>query len=154
MRDSGLIALFSILAGFSIILFLVAIVLYVLKSLGLYKLASNAGLENPWLAWLPFGDLYLLAKLVKGVKIGTFEVPRLELVLPIGQLIVLILSGIPVIGTILCIAFAVLLLFVLYKLFNIYKPASAVLWLVLSIILPFMGPIFIFMIRDERPVQY
>ena len=49
------------------------------------------------------------------------------------------------------ILFAVLYFFALHKLFTIYKPDQAVLWLVLSIILSFMGPIFIFIMRNEEP---
>lgn len=154
MRDSGLLALLSILAGFSLIVAIGGIILYVLKSLGLYKLAANAGIQNPWLAWIPFCDLYLLAKITGNVKIASYEIPKLELVLPAGELAVILLSGVPVLGVILSIAFAVLCCFVIYKLYNIYRPSTAVLWLVLSIILPFMSPIFIFIIRDSRPVQF
>lgn len=142
------------LGGFIIlfvIIFVIAIVLYVLKSIGLYGLASNAGIQNPWLAWLPIGDMYILAKLVKAVDIGGCRVPRIELVLPIGAAAVFILSPIPFLGTIICIAYTVVFFFALYKLFYIYRPGQAVLWLILSIVLFFIMPIFIFIMRNDRP---
>ena len=144
------------LGGFIIlfvIIFVIELVLYVLKSIGLYSLASNAGIQNSWLAWLPIGDMYILAKIVKTVDIGGYKVPRIELLLPIGAAAAFILSPIPLLGTIICIAYAVLFYFALYKLFYIYRPAQAVLWLILSIVLFFTMPIFVFIMRNDRPIN-
>jgi hypothetical protein len=152
--DSGALAILAFFGAFLFIVVILGIVLYVLASLGLYKLAQNAGIENPWLAWIPIADLYILAKLVKSVKISTFEVPSLEIVLPVGSIAVAILGNIPVIGWLIYIAYLVLLVFVFYKLFTIYRPQQATLWIILSIVLSFIGmpAIFLFIMRNDRPV--
>lgn len=152
--DNGAFAILAFLGAFAFIFFILVIVLYILASLGLYKLAQNAGIENPWLAWVPIGNLYILAKLVKSVKLGSFEVPRLEIVLPVGSIAVAVLGSIPVLGWLVYIAYLVLLVLVFYKLFCIYRPEQATLWIILSIVLSFIGmpAIFLFIMRNDRPL--
>ncbi len=41
------------LVAYYALVFAVGVALYVLRSLGLYKLAKNAGLENTWPVWIP-----------------------------------------------------------------------------------------------------
>lgn len=151
--DGGAFALLAVFGAFAFLFVIIGIVLYILASLGLYKMAMNAGIENPWLAWIPIANIYILARLIKTLRIADKEVPKLEYVLPGGALAVAILGGIPLIGTLLSLAYAILIFFALHKLFKMYRPQSATLWLILSIILSFMGPIFIFMMRNDRPVQ-
>lgn len=153
MSNDG--TLFAILAiwGFIIFLFSVlGIILYVLASIGLYKLAFNQKIENPWLAWIPVANMYILGKLIKNLKIDTFEIPSIELVLPLGLFAVMIFGHIPLIGWLISIAYTVLCILSLYKLYKMYRPEQAVLWIVLSIVLPFMGPIFIFIMRKDSQV--
>lgn len=152
--DNGAFAILAFLGAFAFIFFILVIVFYVLASLGLYKLAQNAGIENPWLAWVPIGNLYILAKLVKSVKLGSFEVPRLEIVLPVGSVAAAVLGSIPVLGWLVYIAYLVLLVLVFYKLFCIYRPEQATLWIILSIVLSFIGmpAIFLFIMRNDRPL--
>lgn len=38
---------------------LVALVGYVFQSIGLYTIAKNRGIQNPWLAWLPVGNYWI-----------------------------------------------------------------------------------------------
>lgn len=154
VNESGVFALLALWGALAFVFFIIAIVLYILASLGLYKLAQNAGIENPWLAWIPIGNFYILAKLIKTLKIGSYEIPRLEIVLPLAPVVASILGGIPVIGWIFTLASGVLYFFALYKLFTIYRPQNATVWLILSIVLPFMGPIFIFLMRKDRPLSY
>lgn len=143
---------FSILGfniGFFIFMLLISLAFYILSSLGLYKLAVRRYLEKPWLAWIPIANLYVLAKLVESLKIGDFEIPMLEMVLPLGALVCYLITSIPVIGFIISILYTILLLLVLYNLYKIYRPDSAVLWIILSIVFPFLIAVFIFIIRED-----
>jgi len=146
------LGILAVLGGFIFIVVLIAIACYVLMALGLYKLAKNRGIENPWLAWIPIAQYYTLGKLIGSLNIGGWQVPTVELFLPIGALVVMFLNWIPVIGWLLSLAYFVLYLFAIYKLYKMYRPQSAVLWLVLSIIFPFMGAIFLFVMRNDSPV--
>ena len=142
----------ALLGMFLFIFTLIGIAFYVIFAFAFYKMTVNAGIENPWLAWIPIAQWYILAKLIKSLKIAEYEIPNLEFVLPGATLIVLVLNRIPVIGTILSIANFVLLLFALNKLYKMYKPDQAVLFTILSI---FGLPIpFIFLsIKDLKPVE-
>ncbi|MFL0245723.1 hypothetical protein [Candidatus Clostridium stratigraminis] len=154
MSNEG--TLFAFLAVWSFIFFLflaIGILLYIFTSMGLYKLASNQKLENPWLSWIPVANMYILGKLIKNLKLDTLEIPSIELILSLGFFAVLILRFIPLFGWIIGAAYTVLCILALYKLFKIYRPDQAVLWIILSIVLPFMGPIFIFIIRNDSPVS-
>lgn len=42
---------------------LFSIAMYVLLSLGLYTIAQRRGLSNPWLAWIPFGNVWILGSI-------------------------------------------------------------------------------------------
>lgn len=151
--QKSFMALLALWGFIALIFFIVALVLYILASLGLYKLASNRRMENPWLAWVPIGNLYVLGKLIKTLKIDTFEIPSIELVLPIGSVVAAILGNVPLIGWIVSIAYLVLCILAFYKLYKMYRPQQAIMWLVLSIIFPFMGPIFIYIMRNDTLIE-
>jgi hypothetical protein len=116
-------------------------------------LAQNAGIENPWLAWIPVVNLYILGRLIRTLKISTYEVPSPELVLPLGWLVMTILGRVAVLGTLAWLVYIILLIFALHKLYSMYRPTDATLWLVLSIVFFFMAPIFIFVIRNDKQVN-
>ena len=46
-----------------VVLWAYAIAAYVLHSLGLYKIAKRRGIHNPWLAWLPIGQSWILGNI-------------------------------------------------------------------------------------------
>lgn len=60
MEETGL----SIMLGFYVIYFLVMLAIsvgtYVLQSLGMYTIAKRRGIKNPWLAWVPLGNTWIL----------------------------------------------------------------------------------------------
>jgi hypothetical protein len=144
---------FLAILGFLFFIFLiVGIVLYVIFSYSLYKMAVKQGLENPWMAFIPIAQNYILGKLIKTLKVFDYEIPRIEIVLPVAALVVLALSQIEVLGSLISLANFILMLFALNKLYKIYKPENAVLYTVLSI---FGLPVpFIFLsIKDLDQVE-
>ena len=56
-----LLGLLPIIMWLSMLAFSVAV--YVLRSLGLYKMASNTAAPNPWMAFIPIAHEYLAAKM-------------------------------------------------------------------------------------------
>jgi len=132
-------------------LFILGIVAYVFTSLGLMTLAKNKGIENAWLAWIPIANLYILGLIVESIKIGSWEIPQMELWLPVGVFGLGILGAIPVIGWICSIASIVFVGFTLHKLFSKYRPSQAVLFTVLSIVLGLFW-VFVFVIRNDQEV--
>lgn len=53
--------------GFFLVFYLLAlafsVVSYVLQSLGMYTIAKRRGIHNPWLAWLPVGNMWILGSI-------------------------------------------------------------------------------------------
>lgn len=153
MNQDPIFTLLALGGIFALITLILSIILYVLSSIGLYKLATNQKINNPWIAWIPIANLYILGSIIKNIKIDSYEIPKIELVLPIGCLLSILLSPIPLIGWVISIAYFVLFLISVFKLFKLYRPSQAAIWLTISIILPFMGPIFIFIMRNDTPVE-
>jgi len=145
----GFAALFG---SFFILIFLIAIASYVLAALGLYTMAKNRNIENEWVAWIPVAQLYILGKVIGTLNIGGYEIPQVELVLPGIAVTGVVLGAIPLIGTIIAIGSAIVSLFALYKLYNMHRPDQAMMYLIVSIIIPFMGAVFIYMMRNDAPV--
>ena len=51
-----------------LISYAVSIALYVLQALGLYAIAQRRGIARAWLAWVPIGNLWLLASIADDFK--------------------------------------------------------------------------------------
>lgn len=70
-----------------VVLFAYLIVNYVIRAIGLYRIAKQNGTQNPWLAWVPYADLYLLAKITGDVSLGKRRLKNTGLwliLIPIG----------------------------------------------------------------------
>jgi hypothetical protein len=149
------------LGGFATLLFLlIGIALYVLFVIGLYGLAKTEGTGNEWFAFIPILQLYIIGKILREIQVGSYTVPSLELILPLAPIALMIigkvLDVIPLLGGLLGfllnIAYAVFSIIVMYNFYKRYKGTKATLMTVLSIILFFMGPIYVFNLRNARPI--
>ena len=61
-------AVVGMLLGFGVFLFVLVAALYVYSSLALMAIAKKLKMENPWMAWIPFVNLYLVVK-IAGVPV-------------------------------------------------------------------------------------
>ena len=146
------VALLAFLGSFFLLILFLALASYVLAAIGLYTMAKNRDIENAWIAWIPVVQLYIIGRLIGTLYIGSYEVPQPELVLPGIAVAGSVLSNVRLIGGLIGIASLVVNLFALHKLYSIYRPDQATLYLVVSILLPFMGPVFLFIMRNDEPV--
>jgi hypothetical protein len=146
----GALAIFG--AIFGIIFFLIAVAFYIFFSLALYKLAQRRGIEMAWLAWIPIAQMYIIGLMVKKLNVSSFEIPKLEIVLPAAMLGAWILGLIPFIGFIFNLAFIALLLITLYNLYNQYAPEKAMTYTLLSI-LGVTIPFLLYGFRDKDPIS-
>lgn len=55
--------IYGFLTMLCVALLALAIAAYILRSIGVYTIAKHREIENPWLAWLPFGDLWILGSI-------------------------------------------------------------------------------------------
>lgn len=148
--DGGLGALLALSAGIFFIVFLIGVAFYVLKSIGLMTLATNRGIENPWLAWIPIADLYIMGSLVGEMDLFGYRLTNLGMWVPVGVLGGMVLGMIPFLGILVSLALMVFMIMFIYNLFKIYTE-SAVLYTILSAVLGLL-PIFLFMIRNNQPI--
>lgn len=152
----SLYSLFGFLGTFLVFFLIIALVLYALLSYGLYKLALGRKMQNEWIAFVPIAQLYLLGKFIKKVTILKNDIPYIEVVLPVSAVIVGVLAGIPVLGLLLSLAFAVLVYTCFYRLFRMYKSKEeADIMIIVSIVsivlFGFMLPVYVFLMKDSKP---
>jgi hypothetical protein len=146
--------LFALGAVVIIIFLLAGIALYILGTFGLYSMGKRRGIELSWLAFIPVAQLYVVGAILKKLKIWGLEIPRPELTLPVAWLVVIILNKIAVIGFLASIANLILVIGAFYYLYKMYKGKdTAILYTILSFILWFMLPIFLFTLRNTDPIE-
>ncbi len=135
-EDFGLMAfLFASIMG--LVGLVIGIILYVVHAYALMVLAKRRGIENPWLAFIPVANYYILGKLVGEIRLFSFVIPQAELVLPAGIIASFALVWLPLVGQLLPFAFMAIHLGALYRLYQMYKPGSEVLYTILSGLLAF-----------------
>lgn len=144
---SGLGLLFAMGIFVTLIMTVICLVFYVLKSIGLYTLADKRGIENPWLAWIPVADLYIMGLLVGDMDIFGYHLDNMGLWCPVIVVGGAILGSIPVLGILIYVALLVFTILFVYRLFSLYS-TEAVLYTVLSVLLC-LFPVFIFIIRNN-----
>lgn len=142
---------FAAIIGIALIVSTVLIVFYILRSVGLYRLAKAKGVESPVLAWIPvvfrytWGEIAGDLKLGRNAKITSFK--WWFLFTGIGMFF---FSFIPFIGILFAsVLLPVYMIFQYMAFFQIvdeYRKDSAAFWTILSVVLPFLMPIFIFAI--------
>ena len=154
-----------LLIGFSI-------VCYVLNSLGLFTIAERRGIRHAWLAWVPYGSVWILGSIsdqyqyvakgkVKNRRKVLLGLNITYLVVYIVQFMASIVSAFsgdfPVLpmalGSIAMIALIIVQLVMTYvaynDLYNSCKPDSATTFLVLSIVFSVTLPFFVFACRKK-----
>jgi hypothetical protein len=142
----------ALLVLWSLVLLVIGIAAYVLTSLALYTMAQKRGIANPWLAWVPIANLYILALILGTLNVFGLEIPMFTVVLPAAAVVVGLLGRIVFIGPLLGIAYFILTLASLNKLYRMYSPANATIFTIISIFgIPV--PILLYMIRNNQPVE-
>lgn len=142
-------SLLIFLVSFGLVLIVVGLVYYIFTSLGLYKMAKSSHLENPWLAWVPFGNTYIVGSIVKEIDFIGQHITNLGIIYLLSPFIVgiasCILSLIPILGWLASFALNILFLIfyvsVLYKMFKCFVGEKATLYIILTLIIPFGAPV-------------
>lgn len=62
MGEAGVVVL-GILAVVLLIVLIISAVMYVFNAWGMYTIAKRRGISNPWLAWIPIADAWLLGSI-------------------------------------------------------------------------------------------
>lgn len=152
MTDAQGLGLLLAAGGFMLLMVVLALVFYVLFSLGLYTMASRRSIPNPWMAWIPIAQFYMLGEVIGPVKLGDFTADQPGLYL-LGAIIGLwVLSLIPVLGPIFSLANLVVAIGALYLLFSRYTTENTPLLYTILAVVSFgaLAAIFVFIIRNNE----
>ncbi len=151
MRQAMTLGLTLIPIMIIIIQVTIGLVLYVLFSFGLYKIAQNYGLENAWLAWIPIICFYLIGKIVGNFKILNFQLNNIEIILPIAFILFIGLKSIPILGILLSGLGLLVLIIALNKLYQLFDEENAFIYSIISAIIPYLAvPIILFIYKDKN----
>lgn len=156
-----------------------AVVFYVLEAMGLHTAAKRRGIRNPWLAWIPVANYWVLGcisdqyqyvvkgrvtnkrKLMIGLAVASFAVGLVGEIISGAMMLGSANSDSAMAGTFavstisslinsgLSIAMTVFWHIALYDFYSAACPANNVLFLVLGIIFPVTQPFFIFFNRKK-----
>lgn len=139
---------------------------YVLTGLGLYAIGTRRGIEQPWRAWIPGVNLWLIGCIsdqYQAIVVGKQKYKRLYL---LGFLLAeILLTGVMVLATgghqrmlfqilsilqiAVILALAVIGYLALYDVYRSCNPRRAELYQVLSILFPVTLPVFLFLCRKK-----
>ncbi|MDY0236474.1 MAG: hypothetical protein RBR71_10615 [Gudongella sp.] len=150
---AGTSALFAFFAAFLGFIIFYGLIAYIVSAIALKRMADKLSVENSWLAWVPIANVYILGK-VAGDKLDLFgyQIDNLAIILLAGSVISGAISGIPVIGFLVAVAFAILSFATLYKIYLIFVPDSAMLYLILSIVLAIIAPFILYAASKKEPI--
>lgn len=131
---------------FSLILFFTStVILWLLKSIALYKMAKNKNDPYAFLAFIPYFCLFVEGKIIGETSIFGINIKHTEYLLP-ALLVSCLFPFTMHISFILLILFS---LAITYKLYKMYIPHLALVLFILTIILPVIMPFVLFFIKDN-----
>ena len=178
----GLGAMFGILGVLMLLVLGGMLAFYLLHSAALYRMACNAGMQNPWLAWIPIARSYILGSLCdRAAYYQGGKRWNLAVVLTVVSAVHQVLPGFigagalarwngsvygPFYGSgawegftgmfssLAGFVVTAVFAFALYHLYKDYAPGQEVLFTVLSVIFSSAAPaIILFMLRNRVPVS-
>lgn len=178
-------------AVYYLFVFAFSIATYLLQAFGIYKMAKNMGFENPWLAFIPFANIYMFGKVAETyIKSDGRPSAKFSKILLILQIILVVLlislivimvalllfdgigtyyissdfqaltysaMMIPLILGILAIfgvaiTYNIVFYIALWRIFALYNYKNATLFLVLTLFVGVLTPIFLFILRNKEPM--
>lgn len=124
-------------------------VLYLGMAVSLYHMAKNNNVDNPWVAFIPIAQYYIIGSICEEYVIFGFRIKYLQWSLIGLELLQVILGiiGSPIYIP-LRIVVNILIVLVLHKFFYLFSPQHAVLFAVLSLFGRLPLVIIMFVIKD------
>ncbi|MCX8075040.1 MAG: hypothetical protein N2749_05590 [Clostridia bacterium] len=143
---SNIRSILSIISTTLITVSLTVLFLWLIRAIGLYVMSKKRGNDLAFLAFIPYGCMYTMGKIIGKTKIFGIEVNKPEFVLPL-----LILSmSFPFAAPIAAFVFVIAYNSILYRIYQEQCPNFAMILAVIGFFLPFLQPFFIFFIRNNK----
>lgn len=128
-----------------IVILFSCIVMYILKSIGLYKILKKEHVSLAWISFVPYGWLYAIGKALGKTEIYGIDISHAEYVLPL----ILLSNTLPFTCGIPTLLFILAFFGLLYRLYQKKTPSFAVALTLLSVLFVPLIPLFLFAIRDK-----
>lgn len=142
----NILGISSVIMAILFSLCLICILLWLLKSVGLYTMAKKNRDEYAFLAFIPYANLYTRGKIIGKTKLFGIEVEHPEILLPI----LFICMMLPFTKLLTSVLFVFFYFAILYKIYQKQMPNFAIAGLILTIFLPILEPFFLFFSRKSR----
>lgn len=121
-----------------------ALVLWLIRAIGLYKMARNKDDKLAFLAFVPYGSAFVMGRIIGKTKLFGIEIDYPELLLPL-LIITMLIPGSTAFSSIL---FVIFYYGILYKLYKLKWKGFAAVATIISLFVPVFQPIFLFFIRN------
>ncbi len=130
--------LVELLVKIYFVIIILALIYYILGSIGLMKIADRTGEERSWMAWVPVLNIYLLGKLGFSNVVGWVMV------------VLFLLNGNKTTSnSMFSLALSVLTIISFHKIYSKVSDKAVIMTVFTVLSLGLLGPIFLFMIRNN-----
>lgn len=121
-----------------------ALVLWIIRAIGLYKMAKDKNDNYAFLAFVPYGGTFVMGRIIGKTTLYGIEINYPEFLLPTLLITMLVPGGAPLSS----ILFVFFYYGILYKLYKLKWKGFATVATIISLFVPVFQPIFIFFIRN------
>lgn len=155
----------------SLVALAVGAAIYIFSAFGLYRMAQNLGLPSPWMAFVPVASSYLLGLIAEKDSMGkrTLKYSWILLITQIVSfffstgyyfaLLAFRLTGSFLMAVMFFLAYGMLSIvacifyyIALYRVYKLYDPDNAPIFIILSILFSISVPILMFVLRNRQPI--
>ncbi len=170
------LSILGIIAVIFIMIFAIAIITYLISAYPIYKMAKKMGRANPWLAWIPIANTYMMFAIPeKPVDLFNGKIHfedrskafLLWLAITYGGSAIIgmasMVTVIPILGTIIYmvlymayIAVIYIVKYVMYKdIYDTFMPdQNNVVFGVLTVFIPIVGIVMLWIAASKEPDSY
>lgn len=182
--NSDFLSILSVFLGVITIVILIgaafSLLLYILRSIGVMSIAKNRGIQRPWLVWIPIVGSFTVGAIADDIETREGGGGIYRFLMLGGSILTFLLSGASniryiatlmsdpydvealmagggflSIGGLVSLAYYIITVIALHRIYKCYRPQSATAWTVWSAIpfTAFMQSIFPFVLRNSAPAS-
>ncbi len=154
LMDAVTTGTFDIAGNFAVsaIVMIVFFITYPLYMIGLNEISKKRNKSNSWMSFVPILNRYVVGNILGEIKIGNKKIKHLGFWLLLFTVVGYLPIPIPMIGKASSMIALFLYWVCIHRIYEIYKPTSADLYLIVGIVSECLTPILIYSIRNSNEV--